>query len=57
MKLKEAAIKPRNEGGPAAKRRKISDEVDLFGEIIADIYDLLGAQRATDLVGLSQAAE
>lgn len=45
------------EYGPPSKRRKINDDVDLFGEITAELYELLGAQRATDLGGLHQLTE
>ncbi|KAK0105320.1 serine/threonine-protein kinase M1 [Cadophora gregata f. sp. sojae] len=49
--------KPQVEDGPPTKRRKINDDVNLLGEITADLYELLGAQRATDLGGLQQLAE
>ncbi|KAH6705183.1 protein kinase-like protein rad3 [Leptodontidium sp. MPI-SDFR-AT-0119] len=48
---------PHIEEGPPTKRRKINDDVNLFEEITADLYELLGAQRATDLAGLHQLAE
>src|SRR5437899_1171527 len=40
--------------GPPTKRRKIRDGVNILEEITADLYELLGAQRATDLGGLDQ---
>ncbi|KAG4443512.1 hypothetical protein IFR05_000985 [Cadophora sp. M221] len=47
----------RIEEGPPAKRRKINGDVNLFEEITADLYELLGAHRATDLGGLQHLAE
>ncbi|XMA19178.1 hypothetical protein WAI453_011969 [Rhynchosporium graminicola] len=45
------------EDGPPSKRRKINDSKNPFEEITADLYELLGAQRATDLAGLHHLAE
>jgi len=50
-------LKAQVEDGPPTKRRKINDDVNVFREITADLYELLGAQRATDLEGLHQLAE
>lgn len=42
---------------PPAKRRKIFQDDDLFDQTASSLYSLLGAQKATDLDGLSQIAE
>lgn len=54
--LKAAAL-PQVDDGPPTKRRKINNNVSLFEEITADLYELLGAQRASDLAGLHQLVE
>ncbi|KAK6580379.1 hypothetical protein PZA11_007401 [Diplocarpon coronariae] len=46
----------RVDDGPPSKRRKMNENVVLFGEIAEDISELLGAQRTADLTGLSQVA-
>jgi hypothetical protein len=43
--------------GPPPKRRKVYKEDDLFDQTVNSLYSLLGAQKATDLDGLSQVAE
>jgi len=42
---------------PPTKRRKISNQGGLLDEITVRLYQLLGSQQATDLVGLSDLAE
>ncbi|EKD14277.1 phosphatidylinositol 3 [Drepanopeziza brunnea f. sp. 'multigermtubi' MB_m1] len=42
--------------GPPTKRRRINNDIKLFDKITADLYELLGAQRAIDLTGLNQVA-
>ncbi|PBP17844.1 phosphatidylinositol 3 [Diplocarpon rosae] len=44
------------DSGPPRKRRKINDNVVLFGEITRETCELLGAQRGSDLTGLSEVA-
>lgn len=39
------------------KRRKLGNKTEIFGEVVADVYELLGKQRATSLTGLSQVVE
>jgi serine/threonine-protein kinase ATR len=45
------------DNGPPSKRRKIQEEFDVFDQTVSCLYSLLGAQKATDLNGLSQVAE
>ncbi|TAQ86632.1 hypothetical protein B7494_g5044 [Chlorociboria aeruginascens] len=43
--------------GPPSKRRKIGVQSDLLGDIISELYSLLGSQKASDLAGLSRFAD
>lgn len=40
-----------------SKRRKLSAESSLLGDVTATLYSLLGSQKVTDLAGLHQIAE
>lgn len=42
---------------PPSKRRKLSEEPELVGEIVANLYSLLGSQKVTNLAELHQVAE
>jgi hypothetical protein len=41
---------------PPSKRRRVNEETSVIGEIISDLYDLLGSQRTTNIDGLHQFA-
>jgi len=45
------------DNGPPSKRRKLHKEANNFDQTVSSLYTLLGAQKATDLDGLSQVAE
>ncbi|CAG8977250.1 hypothetical protein HYALB_00009347 [Hymenoscyphus albidus] len=43
--------------GPPSKRRKVEESNETFGQVVGNLYSILGAQVATDLDGLSNIAE